>query len=146
MLEDLLTWIMARLAAEPTFTGRVYFNGSVPAGAGTPFLTVQVTPTTPTFANEGQVALSKATVKVLARAPEAETAEALVWKKKVHDLLKRVGSQQTDGLAIRGSRNLRQIIEAVPERVAIIGATTDAPWLVAGGDYEFTFHPCPNEG
>lgn len=146
MLEDLLAWVMARLAAEPTFAERVYLNGSVPSKAGTPFITIQVTPTTPSFGNEGQVALSKATVKVLARAPEAKTADALAWKKKVHDLLMRVGSHTVDGLAIRGSRNLRQIIEAVPERVAIIGATTEVPWLIAGGDYEFTFHPCPNEG
>jgi hypothetical protein len=146
MLEDLLPWIMARLAAEPTFADRVHFNGSVPANSPTPYITIQATPTTPIHANEALTALSKVKIKALARGPEAKTEDVLAWKKKIHQLLNRVGSQEAAGLAIRGSRNVGEIIEAVPERVAVIGATTDIPWLVAGGDYEFTFHPCPNEG
>lgn len=141
MLEDLLPWIMARLAAEPTFAGRVYFNGSVPKDCPTPFITVQATPTTPIHVNEGTTALSKVKIKALARAPEAKTEDVLAWKKKIHQLLNKVGSQQADGVAIRGSKNVGEIIEAVPEKVAIIGATTEVPWIVAGGDYEFTFHP-----
>ena len=146
MLEDLLAWVMARLATEPTFAGRVYFNGSVPAKCPTPYITVQATPTTSIHANEGATALSTVQIKALARAPEAKTEEVLAWKKKLHQQINRVGSNQTEGLAVRGSKNVRQIIEAVPERIAVIGATTDIPWLVAGGDYEFTFHTCPNEG
>ena len=145
MLEDLLPWIMSRLAAEPTFAGRVYFNGSVPKDCPTPFLTVQATPTTPRHANEGNTALSTVQIKVLARSPEAQTTDVLAWKKKVHLALNRVGNITTDDLHIAGSRNTGEIIEAVPERIAVIGATTDIPWLVAGGDYEFTFHPCPNQ-
>ena len=145
MLEDLLPWVMARLADEPTFANRVYFNGSVPANCPTPFLTIQATPTTPTHANEATTALSKVKIKALARGPEAKTDEVLAWKKKIHQRLNRVGSQEAAGLAIRGSRNVGEIIEAVPERVAVIGATTDIPWLVAGGDYEFTFHECPTQ-
>ena len=145
MLEDLLPWIMARLAAEPTFAGRVYFNGSVPANCPTPFLTVQATPTTPRHANEGKTALSTVKIKALARGQEAQTADVLAWKALIHQRLNRVGSHTTDNLHVCGSRNVGEIIEAVPERVAIIGATTDIPWLVAGGDYEFTFHPCPNQ-
>lgn len=141
MLEDLLPWIMARLAAETTFAGRVYFNGSVPANCPTPFITVQATPTTQIHANEGTTALSKVKIKALARGPEAKTEDVLAWKKKIHQALNKVGSQQATGVAIRGSKNVGEIIELAPERVAIIGATTDIPWLVAGGDYEFTFHP-----
>ena len=140
MLEDLLPWIMARLAAEPTFSERVYWNGSVPANCPTPFITVQATPTTPIHVNEGTTALSKVKIKTLARGPEAKTEDVLAWKKKIHLLLNKVGSQQGMGVAIRGSKNVGEIIEAVPERVAVIGATTELPWIVAGGDYEFTFH------
>ena len=145
MLEDLLTWVMERLAAEPTFGGRIYFYGSVPANCPTPFLTVQATPTTPRHANEGKTALSTVKIKALARGQEAQTADVLAWKALIHQRLNRVGSHTTDNLHVCGSRNVGEIIEAVPERVAIIGATTDIPWLVAGGDYEFTFHPCPNQ-